>query len=346
MIPSLTNSALPIGWFPWSMEPLSMSEILLSTDVLVYLLSETVLGILLLIAFGVSVKILLHWDFQAFTPEQFKLEQQSYLVNTITLFIFVMKFGLLLYFAYTIDALSILVPGAMCAAGVITANGYGQPLLVLKLGILFLLILWFYLNHHDLQTKNYQWFKEKSALFVIIFLFIMLELWLDFAYFTHIDTHQPVSCCSALFGQLEGANPLPFGLNIPMLLVLFYLLFLLTILTLWSGQTLLYILSNLLFVYVAYYAMVYFFGTYIYQLPTHKCPFCMLQKEYYYIGYLLWFSLFVGSFIGINGAIISLWLGKVPSPKIQRWVMGLLGLFVAVASLYVLIYYGRNGVWL
>jgi len=323
-----------------------MFDTLFPLNVLVYLLSESILGLLLLIAFGVVTKILLQWDFESFTPEQFKREQYAYLINTITLFIFVMKFLLLLYFAYTIDALSILVPGAMCAAGVITANGYGEPLLALKLTILFLLILWFYLNHYDLLSKNHQWFQEKSLLFMVIFLFVVLEMWLDFTYFTHIDTNQAVSCCSALFGQLEGANPLPFGLDTTTLLILFYLLFGLSILTLLLEKPLLYIPSNLLFVYLAYYSMVYFFGTYIYQLPTHKCPFCMLQSEYYYIGYLLWFSLFIGSFMGINRAIIILWLDPSHSLPSRNWVMGLLSFFVGVASLYPLIYYWRNGVWL
>ena len=323
-----------------------MSEIFLSTDVLVYGLSESILALLLLIAFGVSLKIFLKWDFKAFTPAQFKLEQQAYLVNTIALFIFVMKFGLLLYFAFTVDALSILVPGAMCGAGVITANSYGNPLLVLKLVILFMLTLWFYLNHYDLQTKNYQWFREKSALFMLIVVLVGMELWLNVAYFSNIDTHQPVSCCSALFGQLEGANPLPFGFDVPILLLLFYLLFGVVILTLWLRQSLLYIIANLLFLYVAYYALVYFFGTYIYQLPTHKCPFCMLQKEYYYVGYTLWFSLFVGSFIGLSGAISSLWLGKALAKISLKLVTGLLGFFVLVCSAYVLGYYLMNGVWL
>jgi len=323
-----------------------MSEIFLSTDVLVYGLSEAILALLLLVAFGVSLKIFLKWDFQSFTPEQFKLEQQAYLVNTIAIFIFVMKFGLLLYFAFTVDNLALLVPGAMCGAGVISANSYGNPLLVLKLAILFMLTLWFYLNHYDLQTKNYQWFREKSALFMVIVVLVGVELWLDVAYFSHIDTHQPVSCCSALFGQLEGANPLPFGLNIPILLLLFYLLFGVVMLSLWLKQSLLYMVANLLFVYVAYYALVYFFGTYIYELPTHKCPFCMLQKEYYYVGYGLWFSLFVGSFVGMSGAIASLWLGKEPPKGALKLVTFLLSFFVLVCSAYVLGYYWGNGVWL
>ena len=322
-----------------------MNEVLLSNQVIVYLLSESTLFILLLVAFVVSLKILYQWNFESFNPIQFKLEKQSYLVNTIILFVFTLKFLLIIYFIFSIDALATIIPGAMCGAGVIQANEYGTPLLTLKLATLFLLTLWLYLNFYDMRTKDYKYFKQKSWLFSFIFLLITLELFLDFQYFSNIDTHLPVSCCSALFGQLEGANPLPFGLTIPLLLVLFYLLYILLIITLNSGYKILYIGVNLLFVYIAYYAVVYFFGTYIYQLPTHKCPFCMLQTEYFYVGYLLWTSLFLGTFMGISDAISSVWLEK-PKLKHQRITGYLLSLFVLICTLYVTLYYFKNGVLL
>jgi len=322
-----------------------MNEVLLSNQVIVYLLSESTLFFLLLVAFIVSLKVLLKWDFESFTPLQFTLEKQAYLVTTIILFVFTMKFLLILYFIFTIDALSLLLPGAMCAAGVIEANNYGSYLLILKLIILFFLTLWLYLNRYDMRTKNHKWFKEKSWLFSFIFLLILGELSLDFSYFSNINTHLPVSCCSALFGQLEGANPLPFGLSITLLLVLFYLLYALVIITLKTSQTLLYILANILFVYISYYAVVYFFGTYIYQLPTHKCPFCMLQAEYMYVGYVLWGSLFVGTYIGLSDAISTLWL-KQSHTRSQKSVTRLLSFFVLLCTAYVAVYYFKNGVLL
>jgi len=322
-----------------------MNEVLLSNQVIVYLLSESTLFFLLLVAFIVSLKVLLKWDFESFTPLQFTLEKQAYLVTAIILFVFSMKFLLILYFIFSIDALSLLVPGAMCGAGVIEANDYGSYLLILKLSILFFLTLWLYINRYDMRTKNHKWFKEKSWLFSFIFLLILVELGLDYSYFSNIDTHMPVSCCSALFGQLEGANPLPFGLSITLLLVLFYLLYALVIVTLKTKQTLLYILANILFVYIAYYAVVYFFGTYIYQLPTHKCPFCMLQVEYMYVGYLLWASLFIGTYIGLSDAISTLWL-KQSHTRSQKSVTRLLSFFVLLCTTYVAVYYFKNGVLL
>jgi len=99
-----------------------MNEVLLSNQVIVYLLSESTLFVLLLVAFIVSLKILLKWDFESFTPLQFSLEKQAYLVNTIIVFVFAMKFILILYFIFSIDVLAMLVPGAMCGAGVIITN--------------------------------------------------------------------------------------------------------------------------------------------------------------------------------------------------------------------------------
>ena len=163
-----------------------MNEALLSNQVIVYLLSESILFILLLVAFVVSLKVLLKWDFESFTPFQFALERQSYLVSTIILFVFLLKFILVAYFIFSIDALAPLLPGAMCGAGVIKANTYGSYLLILKFSILFFMTLWLYVHFYDMRTKNHQWFKHKSWLFTLIFLFIILELVLDISYFSNI----------------------------------------------------------------------------------------------------------------------------------------------------------------
>jgi len=322
-----------------------MNPILLNTHTIVYLLGEGVLWLLMVLAAAVSVHILLRWDFSKNTEEQYALERRAYLVMTIILAAFALKFLLLPFFVFGIDRLSDLVPGAMCAAGVISANGYGLPLLFLKLLILFLLILWIALNHYDLEAKRYPWFRLKSWLFLLIFALVTLELWMDWAYFTHIDLRQPVSCCSALFGQLEGANPLPFGLTIQLLLLLFYLLYALIVAVTLARQTLLMILGYGLFVFVAYYAVVYFFGTYVYELPTHKCPFCMLQRPYHYVGYLIWGSLFGGTFLGLTAGLLRLGIGAETS-RISRIALGLISLFVLVCTLYVVVYYLRNGVLL
>ncbi|MEA3457010.1 MAG: hypothetical protein U9R26_10930 [Campylobacterota bacterium] len=322
-----------------------MNEILLSNQVIVYLLSESILFGLLFIAFVITLGILVRWDFGSYSEQQFRLERRAYLVMTILLFVFMVKFLLLVYFVFAIDSLSLLVPGAMCAAGVISANDYGMLLLFLKLVILLFLLLWMALNRYDLQAKNYPLFRIKSWLFVAIFLVIAIETGMDFAYFAHIDTLEPVNCCSTLYGQLEGANPLPFGLSTITLLVLFYLLYMVVMGATLSGQKILSIVGSLLFVVIAYYSVVYFFGTYIYELPTHNCPFCMLQKEYYYVGYLVWGTLFVGTYLGLISSVMEIGL-KVERRGERHIALVLLSLFVLLCTGYVAVYYLRNGVFL
>ena len=322
-----------------------MNEILLSNEVIVYLLSETLLYFLLFIAFLVTLGLLRKWDFNAFTTEQFTLENRSYLVMTIIFFVILLKVVLLPYFVYTIDNLSDLIPGAMCGAGVIKANGYGNPLLILKIIILFLSGLWLTVNSIDLGAKNYPYLKLKSWFFVFIFILLSTEFTLDMLYFTHIETSNPVSCCSVIFGQTGGANGLPLGLDIPKLMILFYLLFLLLVLAIWANNALLTIVASILFASISYYAVVYVFGTYIYELPTHQCPFCMLQDHYYYVGYLVWGLLFLGVFFAIDSAIMYYFF-KINSKVLKKISLILLGLFVLLSSAYIVVYYIKNGVFL
>jgi hypothetical protein len=318
---------------------------LLSSEVIVYLLSETILYLLLFIAFVSTLGLLKRWNFDLFTTEQFALENRSYLIMTIIFFAMLLKVVLLPYFVYTIDNLSNLIPGAMCGAGVIKANEYGNPLLSLKIIILFLSALWLSMNSIDLKEKNYPYLKLKSWFFVLIFFMLSAEYLLDILYFTHIETTNPVSCCSVIFGQTGGVNGLPFGLDIPKLLILFYLLFALLILTTVSELAVMSIITSILFGVIAYYSVVYFFGTYIYELPTHLCPFCMLQDHYFYVGYLLWGLLLLGVFLSIDAAIMQSFF-RQPAKKLKRISLLLLSVFVLLCSAYVGVYYFKNGVLL
>jgi LytS/YehU family sensor histidine kinase len=71
----------------------------------------------------------------------------------------------------------------------------------------------------------------------------------------------------------------------------------------------------------------------------------MLQKEYYYVGYLIWGPLFGGVFLGLTAGILRLTIG-VETSRQARAALLLVSLFVLLCSLYVGVYYIRNGVLL
>jgi len=321
-----------------------MDAIFLNNYVIVYLFSETVLLLLSIYMLFIDIKLIRYWDFNSFTSRQFKLEKEGFLLSTIATFSFIVKLTLLIYFVYMIDSLSTVISGAMCGAGVISANSYGLTLLFVKLTTIFTLMLFLVLNYLDLQAKDYPLFKVKIWVLLLSIFIIFLEVFLDISYFTNIDTSKLVSCCSSLYGNLEGANPLPFNLDIKMLLILFYTLFVALLSSILLELRVLTTVLILIFGAIAYYSVVYFFGTYIYQLPTHKCPFCMMQSDYYYVGYFVWGFLLSSLFFGLIWAIIGFLNYKLE--RLKRLSILFLILFVLLCSGYVLFYYLKNGVFL
>jgi len=47
-------------------------------------------------------------------------------------------------------------------------------------------------------------------------------------------------------------------------------------------------------------------SSYIYAMPFHRCPFDILKKEYYSVGYVIYFALFTATFFGMSGGLTTL----------------------------------------
>ena len=62
-------------------------------------------------------------------------------------------------------------------------------------------------------------------------------------------------------------------------------------------------MSGVTFV-VSILSILSFISLYFYELPTHHCPFCILQGEYGYIGYPLYLTLLGGALSGIGAGIL------------------------------------------
>ena len=322
-----------------------MSSILLSNEIIIFLFVQIILFILLSIAFYFSLSIIKNWDFNKTTNKQYKLEKTSYLVILIISFTLIVKIVLFPYFAYSLDNLSNIVPGAMCAAGIVGANEFGQINLTLKILILFFIGVWLIINSLDLKEKTYPFTKKKYFLYIFIFILSIVELFLDFSFLDNISTKEPVMCCSVIFGVNNTGSKIPFDLSISNLLIVFYLLYILTTILSLQKSSFLNLIINFMFLYIGYYAVTYFFSTYIYQLPTHQCPFCMLQKEYYFIGYFIWGTLFLGTFFGVSSFILKTFINK-DLAYTYKYSLIFNTLFVFLCSFYVIRYYLVNGVFL
>ena len=133
------------------------------------------------------------------------------------------------------------------------------------------------------------------------------DLILQIRYFTGLDPEIITSCCGALFSE-SGSTLASEVASLPVLpmLVAFYGV---VFLFLGAGITCLVSLSrllrfllagmSLLILAVSLASIVSFLSLYVYELPTHHCPFDMLQGQYGYIGYPIYLFLFSAVFFGM-----------------------------------------------
>ena len=318
---------------------------LLTPEVLTINILNLLFFIFASIAFYYSVKIVLKYDFNATTTLQYNLEKQSYLVAIIIKFIFYIKVLLFIFFIFTLDNISNILPGAMCGAGVVNATEYGNYLLILKIINLYIFAYWLVLNSEDMKSEKQIYLKLKFKVYIFAYFLLMLEIGLESMMFFSIDTKSVVDCCGSIFSTTDGTYMAQL-LNIDpaILLSSFYAVFAFIIIAYILKNRYLFSLMNLLFAIVALVSLIAFFGTYIYEIPTHHCPFCLLQKDYNYVGYFLYIFLFIGTFYGIVLGLIS--FNKEDENVKYKISLFFTTLYMFFVSYYPLSYYIKNGVWL
>ncbi len=262
------------------------------------LASLTVSGMILYSAYY-GLQIVRHWDLSSGSELQLTLERRTYLISTILSYVFGLELLSLFLYVFTADSLCPLFVGAMCAAGTLNVNGFGYPALLLKMFDFFLAGLWLILNHADNQAWDYPLIRKKYLLLVVIAPFIVGEMVLQCAYFLKMKANVITSCCGSLFSseRVEGLGSEIAALSPQTMLWMFYVSVAVTIVAgihFYLRQRGGYLFSALAIItfFVSIVAIISVISLYIYELPTHHCPFCVLQKEYHYVGYLLYLALF------------------------------------------------------
>ena len=256
-----------------------------------------------------GLQIIRRWDIHSGSERQLALERRTYLISTLVAYFF----GLVLFstflFVYTGDHLHSLFVGAMCAAGTFNVNAYGYPLLVLKVFNFVLCGLWLIMNYADGQGADYPLIRPKYRFLMVITLLLVLETWLTLNYFGALKANVITSCCGTLFStdtqSIAGDLAALPSMGTKVFLFLGLALVLRSgihfFVTGRGGRVYAYLSSGLFVFAIA--AVIAVISVYFYELPTHHCPFCLLQGEYNYIGYPLYLSLFLA---GISGAGVGL----------------------------------------
>ncbi|MCL7487138.1 MAG: nucleoporin NDC1 [Desulfobulbaceae bacterium] len=251
--------------------------------------------------------VVVRWDFQSSSAGQLSLERKTCLISTIMNYVLGFQVVSTFLFIYTVDDIHKLFVGAMCATGSLNANPVGWQALLSKIIVCFAAGFWIVMNYLDQTAEDYPLVRLKYSILIILLPLFVGDSFLQLRYFLGLDPDIITSCCGSLFSESGGgvASGLS-GLPVKQAMTVFYLVssFLLVVsfLCLYSKKTFLrYLHTFTAFVLIitALAGMVSFVSIYIYELPSHHCPFDMFQGHYGFIGYPLYISLFCGVFFGM-----------------------------------------------
>ena len=286
---------------------------ILNPGILALLLGSAIALLLILYAAWLGIRILARWDAQSSSEEQLLLERKSWLVASLVNYALGFEIATGLLFLYTLDDIHRLFVGAMCATGSLNANQIGWLALLLKIIIFFAASLWLVFNRLDQSSEDTPLVRLKYLALLLLAPVFSFNLYLQYSYFSGLQPEIITSCCASLFslGNDTVASELASLPAAPTMLVFYLgaaaqlLLLLLCLMTAATIFRLLLFASSLLMFFISLVAVIAFISPYIYQLPSHHCPFDMLQQNYHYIGYPLYLGLFSGTLFGLLPGLCS-----------------------------------------
>ncbi len=319
--------------------------------ILALLLASGLVSLLLSAAGWQGLRILLRWDLRDGSEAQLGRERLTYLVSTLVANALVIQILSLFLFIFTADGLHTQFVGAMCAAGSLAANPFGYPTLLAKLATCLLAGTWLVLHRADTQGFDYPLIRPKYALLLLLVPMVLLETWLQVRYLTGLRADVMTSCCGSLFGQgRQGLAAELAGLPLRLMQPVFWStlgalgLSGILLLRFRRGAAVFSALS-LGFLLVAVASLISFFCLYIYELPSHHCPFCLLQREYGFVGYPIYGALLGGAIAGLGVGVLAPFHNRQSLagilPRMQaRLAWGALicaGLFTLIVGIWMLV---------
>ena len=140
--------------------------------------------------------------------------------------------------------------------------------------------------------------------------FILTETVVQSIYFLGLRPDIITSCCGSLFSQSSrGITSEIMAMPSIPAKILFYSSMIATftagarLFLNGKGGYLFAGMSGITFV-VSITSIISFISLYFYEMPSHHCPFCILQKEYGYVGYPLYMLLFSGTVTGLGVGLL------------------------------------------
>jgi hypothetical protein len=321
---------------------------------LALILSSLIVLILGILACRTALQVLKDWDPASDSNRQIRLENETWLASTLVEYGLGFQIITLVLFMLAADHFCQVIVGAMCATGALLANSWGMPTLLVKIGGVFLYGFWIVLHKLDISSENYPLVRVKYRYLLFLAPLLLVDNLLQLFYIANLSPDIITSCCAVVFGGGgQDTGNLLGAFDQTLLLTVFYgtVLCLITTSTIlirrWYGQVAFVQAALWLFFFVvALTTITTVFSSYIYAMPFHNCPFCILKPEYYSIGFALYGALIIATFLGVSVAGVEFCRKKEDlagiTERFQRmatWTaLVLLLLFSLLASYHFLLY--------
>lgn len=270
------------------------------------------LGIL---ACRTGLRVLRFWNPSSDSNRQIRLESEIWLSSTLVEYGLGVQIITLVLFVLAADHYCDAIVGAMCATGALLANDFGMPALLIKLIGVFFYGFWIVLHQLDIQSEQYPLVRIKYIYLLFLLPIIALDITLQTLYVAGLKPDIITSCCAVVFSESgrEGGANLLLSTSPTLLLWLFYGTVVMLgsigirlIIKRWKNFLgILYATGWLWFFLLAMVAIITIFSSYIYAMPFHNCPFCILKPEYNYIGLAIYGTLIPATFFGTTCAIVN-----------------------------------------
>lgn len=275
-------------------------------------LASLIILLLGVFACRTAVRVLRYWDPQSDSPLQIKLENEIWLASTLVEYGLGFQILTLILFVLAADNFCQVIVGAMCATGSLLANDFGMPALLVKIAGVFFYGFWIVLHKLDISSENYPLVKIKYIYLLFVLPLLIADITLQTLYIAFLSPDIITSCCAVVFGSSKGTGQnLLEGFSQSTLLILFYssvivLLGLgIILLKRWLlPLAALFSAAWLWFLGLTMVAIITVFSSYIYAMPYHHCPFCILKPQYHYIGFAIYASLIPASFFGLSTVLV------------------------------------------
>ena len=310
------------------------------------LIGSVLISAMLIYSAYYGVRILMRWNIRSGGELQLNLERRTYLISTMVGYAFGFQLISFFLFIFTADSLHTLFVGAMCAAGSLNVNAFGYPTVILKTLNFILAGLWLILNFTDNRAYDYPLIKKKYLMLLLVSPGIVIETIIQANYFLGMQPNIITSCCGTLFSaDAEGVTSGIVALPVLPVSAVFYATMVLSVAlgiffyTRGRGAYLFSLMTTMAFM-VSVVALVSYISLYIYELPTHHCPFDILQADYDFGGYPLYACLLGSTVTGMGVGILKPFQ-KIKSlvrviPSVQRrltvasWSMSTIFLSIVV----------------